>query len=135
MYRRALAVWEHHPQARQVEAYMCRHILALLYYRAGRYTEAEPLYRQAVAILPDRGRSVDGDRAVCLHNLGRLYRDWGRDDVAEPFFRQARTIWVRLEQLRNPFVVSCLRENAELFRRMQRPADAAELELLLETFP
>jgi tetratricopeptide (TPR) repeat protein len=108
--------------------------LAGLYTALKRYAEAEPLYRQAVAILRDTGRNDSTETAVCLHNLGRLYLDWGKYDLAETFYRQARMIWVRLDQLRNPSALLCLRENADLFWRMQRPIEAAELEILLEAF-
>ena len=53
--------------------------------------------------------------------------------MAETCFRQARMIWVRLDQLRDPCAILCLRDYADLFRRLQRPADAAELEFLIET--
>jgi tetratricopeptide (TPR) repeat protein len=135
LYRRALAVWDQHPGVEQLTACMCRHNLAFLYHSAGRYAEAEPLYRQTVAILGDLGWWDRTETAHCLYHLGQLYRDCGRHESADTFFRQARMVWVRLDQLRQPAALRCLREHTDLLRRMRRSADAAELEFLIGTLP
>jgi tetratricopeptide (TPR) repeat protein len=66
--------------------------LGLLYYKQGRYLEAEPLL-QKVLILRQRLFGADhSDVATSLNNLAELYRSQGRYSEAEPLYLRSLEI-------------------------------------------
>src|SRR3989442_3081375 len=59
---------------------------AILYWKKGKYEEAEPLYERALAIYEHVPGEEPPDTASTLNNLANLYTDQGKYEVAEPLY-------------------------------------------------
>ena len=66
--------------------------LAALYYKQGRYADAEPLLKRSLAIREKAFGPDHPDVAQALNNLSNLYVIHGRYADAEPLFKQALAI-------------------------------------------
>ena len=89
--------------------------LAVVYYKTGRYAEAEELYQQ---VLFDTQASLGPnhpDVATILNNLGMVYRKTGHYDKAEPLFKQALDIRENALAPEHPDIAASLNNLAWLY--------------------
>lgn len=102
--------------------------LATLYFKQGKYAEAEPLYQRALAIQEQRLGTEHPDTATCLNNLAAFYHEQGKYAEAEPLYQRALAI--REQQLgrEHPATRTTLKNYALLLRKMGRDVEAKQLE-------
>ncbi len=67
--------------------------LGWLYYKQGKYAEAEPLHKRALAIREKAFGPNHPDVASSLNGLGWLYYKQGKYDKAEPLHKRAIAIY------------------------------------------
>jgi tetratricopeptide (TPR) repeat protein len=100
--------------------------LSLLYYKQGRYLEAEPLL-QKVLILKQQLLGQDHpDVATSLNNLAELYKSQGRYSESETLLVQSLEIRKRLLSEDHPAVANSLSNLAGIYKYQGR-YDQAEL--------
>jgi len=126
LYRRALPMTEKAfgPTHRNVD--VIRILLASLYDQQGRYAEAEVLYKQVLANEPSDIQTLRG--LIHMYETQRKYAE------AEPLRRRLVAYW---ETKGSPQELSGeLEKLAALLRKMERPAEASEVEARAEAvFP
>ncbi|TNE63460.1 MAG: tetratricopeptide repeat protein, partial [Bacteroidetes bacterium] len=101
--------------------------LGNVYWRTGRYEQAEPLYREAKDI---RERVLGRDHpafANALNNLANLYRDLGQHENAEPLYLQSRDLREELLGREHPEYAASLHNLASLYHDMGLYQQAEEL--------
>jgi tetratricopeptide (TPR) repeat protein len=63
--------------------------LAALYYRTGRYSDAEPLFKRVLAIMEETRGADHPDLPLAVRNLAQLYFNQGRYAEAEPLYKRS----------------------------------------------
>ena len=142
LYRRALAILEKEKKSRHPVSVPCASlILGEFYRKQGRLKDAEPHLRSAIAIWEKenweerRKRNATAEPcyglglrhinayADALRDLAEIYGEQGRVTEAEALYRRALALDIRL-----PSVAAAARSYAALLRKLNREAEAAELE-------
>ncbi|NEO73418.1 MAG: CHAT domain-containing protein [Moorea sp. SIO3H5] len=103
--------------------------LAGLYFRQGRYQQAEPLYLQALDLNKRLLGEQHPDVASSLNNLASLYYSQGRYQQAEPLYLQALDLNKRLLGEQHPDVAFSLNSLAGLYSSQGRYQQAEPLYL------
>ncbi|MBW4528498.1 MAG: tetratricopeptide repeat protein [Phormidium tanganyikae FI6-MK23] len=105
----------------------CLNWIAELYYRQGRYAEAEPLFVRSLSIREQPLGCDHPDVASSLNNLANLYELQGRYAEAEPLL--VRSLSIREQQLGHdhPNVALSLNNLAVLYNSQGRYAEAEPL--------
>jgi tetratricopeptide (TPR) repeat protein len=98
--------------------------LGLLFWRQGRYQEAEPLLRRALALDEALVGADHTQLATRLNNLAQLFQDTDRLGEAELLMRRALEIWERTLGPRHPHVATALNNLAQLLQATVRQWDA-----------
>jgi tetratricopeptide (TPR) repeat protein len=101
--------------------------LGQLYYRQGRYLEAEPLYQKALRL---RQHLLDPEHsavASSLNNLALLHESQGRYAEAEPLLERALSILEQQLGQTHPHVARSLNNLAKLYKSQGRYAEAEPL--------
>jgi tetratricopeptide (TPR) repeat protein len=101
--------------------------LGLLYYKQGRYLEAEPLLQKVLALRQQLLGPDHSDVATSFNNLAELYRLEGRYSEAEPLY--LRSLEINEQQLgTNHFgIATSLNNLAELHRLQGRYSESEKL--------
>ena len=112
--RRAILIWESHPEAGETS--LCRALenLAALHTRMRRYARAEALYARSLAIREQSGSDF-ASVAIVLNNLGEVYRRQGRVADAERMFRRSLLRSEGILGPEHPEVAVCLNNLATLY--------------------
>ena len=100
---------------------------ANLYYKQGRYAEAEPLYKRSLAI---REKILGSDHPVVsnsLYYLARLYDNQGRYTEAEPLYKRSLTIDEKVFGPEHKYIATNLYNLAVLYNKQGRYAEAEPL--------
>jgi tetratricopeptide (TPR) repeat protein len=101
--------------------------LSLLYYKQGRYLEAEPLLQKSL-ILKQNFLGLDHtDVSTSLNNLATLYQSQGRYNEAEQIYLRSLEIRERQLGAEHPVVASSLNNLATLYRSQGRHNEAEPL--------
>jgi len=101
--------------------------LGVLYFKQGRYSEAETFFMQALDI---QQRQLGADHlevATSLNNLALLYMAWGRYSKAETFCRGAFHILERRLGYDHPDMAACLNTLASIYYKQKRYGEAEPL--------
>ena len=101
--------------------------VAILYYKMGLYTEAEPLYKRALSILEKNFGPDHPDVAMSLNNLAILYSTQARYTEAESLYKRALSIYEKTLDPNHPEVATTLNNLAELYRHQARYTKAEPL--------
>ena len=101
--------------------------VAILYYKMGLYTEAEPLYKRALSIYDQALGPDHPDVATSLNNLAELYRHQARYTDAEPLYKRALLIYEKSLNPEHPDVAMGLNNLALLYVSQARYTDAEPL--------
>jgi len=104
--------------------------LAELYRVQGKYAETEPLYKWSLAIREKVLGPEHPDVGESLNNLALLYQTQGKYDEAEPLYKRSLSIWKMALGPEHPHVATSLENYAALLRKMNREAEAVEMEAL-----
>ena len=99
----------------------------MLYYRQGRYAEAEPLYTRSLAIREKALGAEHPDFGQSLNNLAGLYVRQGRYAEAEPLQRRGLAIREKALGAEHPSVANSVSDLALLYVSQGRYAEAEPL--------
>lgn len=98
--------------------------LGELYYKQGRYLEAEPLLQKVLTLRQQLLGSNHSDVATSLNNLAELYRLQGRYSEAEPLYLRSLEIMKRQLDAGHPDIATCLNNLAILYYTQGRYSEA-----------
>jgi CHAT domain-containing protein/tetratricopeptide (TPR) repeat protein len=101
--------------------------LALLYYRQGRYGEAEELYKRALAIRAQVLGESHPDVAYALNNLALVYWTQGRYSEAEGLYKRALAILEKALGANHADVGWTVNDLALVYRAQGKYSEAEEL--------
>jgi tetratricopeptide (TPR) repeat protein len=99
-------------------------LLSLLYFKQGRYLEAEPLLQKVLVLRQQLFGSDHSDFATGLHNLAELYRLEGRYSEAEPLYLRSLEIMKQRLDTEHPDIDTCLNNLAILYCNQGRYSEA-----------
>jgi tetratricopeptide (TPR) repeat protein len=128
LFKRALAIQEKALDADHPSTAASLQALAEIYRAQGKYAEAEPLYKRALTISEKPLGADHLSTAIGLGDLALLYILQGKLAEAEPLLKGALSIAEKKLGAENPDVLSFLESYAKLLRKMNREAEAVELE-------
>lgn len=100
-----------------------------LYICQGQYEKAEPLLNQAKAIREKFYGTEHSDIAQVLSDQGYVYQQQGEFPQAEADYKRAIEIYVKTRGEKHHLTLDVLKRLANLYRVMNRPADAASITL------
>jgi tetratricopeptide (TPR) repeat protein len=89
--------------------------LGSLYYKQGRYLEAEPLLQKVLSLRQQLLGSDHSDVATSLNNLAELYRSQGRYSEAEPLYLRSLEIMKQQLDTDHPDIATSLNNLAILY--------------------
>jgi tetratricopeptide (TPR) repeat protein len=101
--------------------------LSLLYYKQGRYLEAEPLLKKALVLRQGLLGSNDPDITISLNNLAGLYYAQGRYTEAELLYRQSFEIIEDVLGLDHLYTATSLNNLAAFYESQCRYSEAEAL--------
>jgi tetratricopeptide (TPR) repeat protein len=101
--------------------------LAVLYYRMGRYLEAELLYVRSLSISEQQLGADHPVTATSLNNLANLYESMGRYPEAEPLLVRSLSIYEQQLGANHPNRATSLSSLANLYYAMGRYPEAEPL--------
>jgi tetratricopeptide (TPR) repeat protein len=101
--------------------------IAILYYRQGRYSEAEPLHVRSLEIRERQLGADHPDVATSLNNLAVLYDSQGRYSEAEPLRLRCLEIERKALGEEHPQFTTSLNNLAELYKSRGRYSEAEPL--------
>jgi tetratricopeptide (TPR) repeat protein len=103
--------------------------LGSLYYKQGRYLEAEPLLQKALNLTKQLAVADHSRVAIYLNNLASLYESQGRYSEAEPIYLQSLEIKERQLGTDHSVVATSLNNLASLYKSQGRYSEAEPLYL------
>ncbi len=101
--------------------------LANLYFRQGRYEDAEIIYKEVLNNLNILVGKEHPDIAACLNNLSNLYVVQERYAEAEPLLKDAHKMLKKLLGEKHPNIATSLNNLAELYRNLGCYEEAEKL--------
>jgi tetratricopeptide (TPR) repeat protein len=107
----------------------CLERLSMLYYKQGRYLEAEPLLQKALTLQQQLLGPDHPDVAQSFNNLANLYKSQGRYSEAEPLYLQSLEILEHQSDSDHLNVSAILNNFAGLYEFQDRHSEAERLYL------
>ncbi len=127
LFRRALAIFEAHPDTEMQNVATGYNNLASVIDAQGRFAEAEPLYNKALQLRIKLFGPDSDEAAGCYNNIGKLYSNQNRYAEAEPLLERAIAIWTQKKGPRDPSVANATEILAGVKYRRGRYAEAEQL--------
>ncbi len=101
--------------------------LSYSYFNAGQYDKAIPLLEFGVKAFRESGKR-DSYLADQLQHIGKCYKMLGKYDKAAPYYDEAVTIYSKWGNYKGSLVPECIRDYAEVLRKLNRADEANRLE-------
>jgi tetratricopeptide (TPR) repeat protein len=127
-YHRALAMFQKHLGFEHPDVALALNNLAKLYHVQKYYDQALPLYQRSLAIFEKAVGSEHPSVGHVLNNLALLQCDREKYAEAEAFVLRSLKIREKLLGLSHPCVGKSLETYAEVLRKLNRSAEAFEVE-------
>jgi tetratricopeptide (TPR) repeat protein len=133
LYKRALNLCETSVGAEHPDVVTHVDNLAECYSRQGNYADAEPLRQRVITIVEKTVGPKHLAVAESVYSLSGCYFAQGKYEQAEPLLKRCLAIREEALGLEHPQVVSTARTCIALLRKMNRDAEASQLEQRMNT--